>query len=54
MELVDLKLWYKCPADPKDWNQALPIGNGSLGGMVFGGVTSDRKIWSNTRLVRGL
>ena len=35
------KLWYLQPADPKDWNQALPIGNGSLGGMVFGGVKTE-------------
>lgn len=28
-------LWYKEPA--KSWNNALPIGNGSLGGMVEGG-----------------
>jgi len=27
-------LWYDAPA--KDWNEALPIGNGSLGAMVFG------------------
>ncbi|GHT98262.1 alpha/beta hydrolase [Spirochaetia bacterium] len=29
------KLWYKQPA--ADWNQALPIGNGRLGAMIFGG-----------------
>jgi len=28
------KLWYKTSA--KTWNQALPIGNGRLGAMVFG------------------
>lgn len=27
-------LWYDAPA--KNWNEALPIGNGSLGAMVFG------------------
>ena len=27
-------LWYKSPA--KDWNEALPVGNGRIGGMVFG------------------
>jgi alpha-L-fucosidase 2 len=27
-------LWYKQPA--KDWNEALPIGNGRLGAMIFG------------------
>ncbi len=30
----DLKLWYDKPA--LDWNQALPLGNGRLGAMVFG------------------
>jgi hypothetical protein len=29
-----LKLWYNQPA--KDCNEALPIGNGRLGAMVFG------------------
>jgi alpha-L-fucosidase 2 len=29
-----LKLWYDKPA--LDWNQALPIGNGRLGAMVYG------------------
>src|SRR5476651_1953249 len=32
----NLKLWYKQPA--KVWTEALPIGNGRLGAMVFGGV----------------
>lgn len=36
-----LKLWYLEPANPEDWNEALPIGNGSLGGMVFGGVSNE-------------
>lgn len=27
-------LWYKTPAE--DWNQALPVGNGRIGAMVFG------------------
>src|SRR5687767_10685347 len=27
-------LWYDQPA--KDWNEALPIGNGRLGAMIFG------------------
>ena len=30
----DLKLWYSKPA--RNWNEALPIGNGRLGAMVFG------------------
>lgn len=33
---MENKLWYKEPA--QNWCDALPIGNGSLGGMVEGGV----------------
>ena len=36
----DWKLWYKQPAD--NWDEALPIGNGRLGGMVFGGIHKER------------
>jgi alpha-L-fucosidase 2 len=36
----DLRLWYDSPAT--QWTQALPIGNGRIGAMVFGGVTEDR------------
>ncbi|MGA2229309.1 MAG: glycoside hydrolase family 95 protein, partial [Tepidisphaeraceae bacterium] len=37
---ADLKLWYTQPA--KVWmTQALPIGNGRLGGMVFGSVAQE-------------
>ncbi|TDC74648.1 glycoside hydrolase family 95 protein, partial [Streptomyces hainanensis] len=35
-----LRLWYTAPA--ADWLQALPIGNGRLGAMVFGGVETER------------
>ncbi len=31
-----LKMWYDKPADTKVWEQALPIGNGRLGAMVYG------------------
>ena len=34
-EVSDLKLWYTSPAS--QWVDALPIGNGRLGAMVFGG-----------------
>ena len=36
----DLRLWYRRPA--ATWNEALPIGNGRLGAMVFGGVAGER------------
>ena len=35
----DLKLWYNKPADV--WTEALPIGNGRLGAMVFGRVDEE-------------
>ncbi|CAN5484820.1 glycoside hydrolase family 95 protein [soil metagenome] len=35
----DLKLWYTSPAS--QWVDALPIGNGRLGAMVFGGGAID-------------
>ena len=34
------RLWYRSPA--ADWNEALPVGNGILGMMVFGGVGEER------------
>ncbi|MGD0730363.1 MAG: glycoside hydrolase family 95 protein [Terracidiphilus sp.] len=38
-EPEDLKLWYTSPAS--QWVDALPIGNGRLGAMVFGGGAID-------------
>lgn len=49
-------LWYKEPA--KDWNSALPVGNGRMGGMVFGGISYERiqlnedSIWSGGKRER--
>ncbi len=34
-------LWYEQPAGD-DWMKALPLGNGRLGGMVFGGIERER------------
>lgn len=34
------KLWYRQPA--KEWEEALPLGNGRLGAMIFGGVVNER------------
>jgi len=36
----DLKLWYRQPASI--WTEALPVGNGRLGAMIFGGIESER------------
>lgn len=35
-----LKLWYRKPA--QQWVEALPVGNGRLGAMVFGGIERER------------
>ena len=48
----DLRLWYAQPA--RRWVEALPLGNGHLGAMVFGGVGRERlqlnedTLWSGT------
>lgn len=34
MSLKNLVLWYDRPAS--DWNEALPVGNGRMGAMIFG------------------
>jgi len=35
-----MRLWYRAPA--KTWTEALPIGNGRLGAMVFGGLKREQ------------
>src|ERR1700760_3570318 len=35
-----LTLWYRQPAT--QWTEALPLGNGRLGAMVFGGLQQER------------
>src|SRR5687768_15510038 len=35
-----LELWYNAPA--KEWTEALPIGNGRMAAMVFGGLQRER------------
>ena len=35
-----LQLWYRQPAER--WVEALPVGNGRLGAMVFGGTSTER------------
>ena len=39
-EYDGLELWYERPAS--QWVEALPVGNGRLGGMVFGGIEMER------------
>ncbi|WP_320774771.1 glycoside hydrolase family 95 protein [Streptomyces sp. CRN 30] len=35
-----LRLWYRAPA--AEWLEALPVGNGRIGAMVFGGTDTER------------
>lgn len=47
----DLTLWYSQPA--QKWTEALPIGNGYMGAMVFGGTASERIQFNEATLWRG-
>ena len=48
------KIWFKQPA--RDWNEALPVGNGRLAAMVFGQVNRERiqlneeSLWSGQKI----
>lgn len=50
---TDLKLWYNSPSG-QTWENALPIGNGRLGAMVFGNVEqeiiqlNEHTVWSGS------
>jgi len=49
----DLKLWYRQPAGER-WENALPVGNGRLGAMVYGNVEleniqlNEQTVWSGS------
>ncbi|GAB1453706.1 hypothetical protein MASR2M47_37620 [Draconibacterium sp.] len=47
----DVVLWYDKPAT--DWYEALPIGNGTLGAMVFGGVKTEQLQLNENTLYSG-
>ena len=47
----DLKLWYRQPAEK--WTEALPLGNGRLGAMVFGGTLNERVQFNEDTLWTG-
>ena len=47
-----LSLWYDKPA--QDWmTEALPIGNGALGGMIFGGIDKEHVQFNEESLWTG-
>jgi alpha-L-fucosidase 2 len=47
----DLVLWYDKPAT--DWYEALPIGNGTLGAMVYGGIVKEHLQLNENTLYSG-
>ena len=49
---LPLQLWYQSPA--REWQtEALPIGNGRLGAMIFGGVENDRIVLNEESIIAG-
>jgi alpha-L-fucosidase 2 len=50
----DLVLWYNKPAS--EWNEALPVGNGRLGAMIFGDTIketiqiNEESIWAGSKI----
>ena len=38
--VADWRVWFNRAA--AHWNEALPVGNGRVGAMIFGGVQSER------------
>ena len=47
----NLKLWYRQPA--QKWTEALPVGNGRLGAMVFGGTEHEQLQFNDDTLWTG-
>ena len=48
---ASLELWYEQPASR--WVEALPVGNGRLGAMVFGGITNEHLQFNESTLWTG-
>src|SRR5262245_57548967 len=46
-----LRLWYTAPAEK--WTEALPIGNGRMGAMGFGGIGTERIQFNEDTLWKG-
>lgn len=46
-----LSLWFD--AEAKNWNEALPVGNGRLGAMIFGGVEKEHIQFNESTLWTG-
>src|SRR4051812_46742853 len=48
---ANAQLWYQKPAQA--WTEALPIGNGRIGAMIFGGVARERLQLNDDTLYAG-
>ncbi|MHC4626333.1 MAG: glycoside hydrolase N-terminal domain-containing protein, partial [Planctomycetota bacterium] len=48
---ADMLLWYRQPAT--EWTEALPVGNGRLGAMIFGGAAQERLQFNDDTLWTG-
>jgi alpha-L-fucosidase 2 len=48
----DLTLWYSKPANP-GMNEALPIGNGTFGGLIYAGPKRERVVLNEISLWTG-
>ncbi len=46
-----MKLWYQEPA--QEWAESLPVGNGRLGAMIFGGTENERLQFNEDTLWTG-
>ena len=46
-----MKLWYEQPA--RNWNEALPVGNGRLGAMIYGTVSREQIQFNEETLWKG-
>src|ERR1035437_5832092 len=44
-------LWYNKPAEK--WTEALPIGNGRMGAMIYGGITDEHLQFNESTLLTG-
>jgi alpha-L-fucosidase 2 len=45
-------IWYAEPAE--DWKSAIPMGNGRIGGMIFGGIVEDQILINENTIWCGL
>ena len=50
----NLELWYKKPAS--NWTEALPVGNGRIGAMIYGDYSheniqlNEESVWAGTKI----